>query len=85
MKEIKAKFDRKIKRTEAAESFRFVPKERIDFLPGQFVQVNFDEKNKSNKALNKYLSFSCAPGKSYFEVTKKLSESEFSKMALPHL
>ena len=29
--------------------------------------------------MNKYLSFSCAPGKGYIEVTKRLSNSEFSQ------
>ena len=78
MKEIRGKFIGRIKRTDMVESFRFLPSEKIDFLPGQFLQVIFDEQNRSNKALNKYLSFSCAPDKDYIEVTKKLTESEFS-------
>lgn len=68
-----------IKRTEAIKSFRFSCDEKVDFLPGQFTQLVFDEENGQNSDLNKYLSFSCAPGKGYIEVTKRISESEFSK------
>jgi len=68
-----------IKRTEQIKSSRFSCDEIVDFLPGQFTQVLFDEENKDNRALNKYLSFSCAPGKGYIEVTKRISKSEFSR------
>lgn len=69
----------RIKRTPTIESFRFASAEKIDFSPGQFLQVIFDEKDRNNKELNKYLSFSSAPGKDYIEVTKRLSESLFSQ------
>ncbi len=69
----------RIKRTPTIESFRFARTEKIDFLPGQFLQVIFDEKDRNNKELNKYLSFSSAPTKQYIEVTKRISESKFSK------
>lgn len=69
----------RIKRTPTIESFRFACTEKIDFLPGQFLQVIFDEKDRNNKELNKYLSFSSAPTKQYIEVTKRISESKFSK------
>ncbi len=78
MIETQAKLIRKIARTQSVESFRFQPAERIDFIPGQFLQLIFDAADRNNKALNKYLSFSCAPGKEYIEVTKRLSQSEFS-------
>lgn len=68
-----------IKRTQTVASFRFAPQERIDFIPGQFLQVILDADNQGNKELNKYLSFSCAPGNDYIEVTKRLSESLFSQ------
>ncbi|MCK4994957.1 MAG: FAD-dependent oxidoreductase [Candidatus Omnitrophica bacterium] len=68
----------RIKRTPSIESFRFRAKEKIDFLPGQFVKVIFDDKDLQNKELNKYLSFSSSPEKDYIEVTKRLSESAFS-------
>jgi len=74
-----AQFMQRIKRTPAVESFRFLPEEKIDFAPGQFLRIIFDEKNPENKDLNKYLSFSCAPGNNYIEVTKRLSTSEFSQ------
>lgn len=77
-KEIRAKLIERIKRTETVESFRFIPEEKIIFEPGQFLQVIFDEKDKSNKDLNKYLSFSSSPAREYFEVTKRLSGSLFS-------
>ena len=78
MKEIKGKLIEKIKRTDLVEGFRFILSDKIDFLPGQFMQVIFDEENRGNKELNKHLSFSCSPTKDYIEFTKKLSESKFS-------
>ena len=68
-----------INRTETVVSFRFLPENKIKFLPGQFVRVMFDPSDKKNKNMNKYLSFSCSPGKEYIEVTKRLSDSDFSK------
>lgn len=76
---IKAGFITKVQRTANVFSFRFEPPQKIDFLPGQFTQVIFDENDPNNRLLNKPLSYSCAPGKNYFEVTKKISESDFSK------
>jgi ferredoxin-NADP reductase len=76
---IKARFSGSVKRTATVQSFRFAPEEKIDFIPGQFLQVMLDAANAGNNELNKYLSFSCAPGKDYIEVTKRISESEFSK------
>lgn len=68
----------KIKRTPSIESFRFKTKEKVDFLPGQFLKVIFDADEIQNKQLNKYLSFSSSPTKEYIEVTKRLSNSAFS-------
>lgn len=79
MREIKARFIERIKRTTAIESFRFIPAEKIDFIPGQFSEIIFDETNRSNKELNKYLSFSSPPARNYIEVTKRLSNSQFSQ------
>jgi ferredoxin-NADP reductase len=76
---INAKLITRIKRTPSTESFRFLAEEKINFIPGQFLQVIFDPDNLSNKELNKYLSFSCAPQRDYIEVTKRLSESRFSQ------
>ncbi|MFC1666506.1 ferredoxin--NADP reductase [Candidatus Omnitrophota bacterium] len=76
---MKARFIEAIKRTGTIKSFRFTCREKVDFLPGQFTRIIFDEEKNANRDLNKYLSFSCAPGKGYIEVTKRLSESEFSK------
>lgn len=78
--EVTGVFAEKIKRTPAIESFRFKTEETIDFLPGQFLEIIFDKDNRGNRALNKYLSFSSAPGKEYIEVTKKISGSRFSKL-----
>jgi len=61
------------------DSFRFHPLEEIEFIPGQFLEVIFDVENKKNSELNKFLSFSCAPGREYIEVTKRLSNSIFSE------
>ena len=79
MREFRVKFIERIKRAEAIESFRFSPENKVEFAPGQFLKVFFDELNKDNKDLNKYLSFSCAPEKEYIEVTKRRSESNFSQ------
>jgi ferredoxin-NADP reductase len=67
-----------VQRAPGIESFRFTPAEPVAFVPGQYVQVLFDPERQGNKDLNKFLSLSCAPGKGYLEVTKKLSASEFS-------
>ena len=79
MKEIQVIFSERLKRTESIESFRFRSDEKIEFLPGQFLQLIFDEENREDSDLNKFLSFSSAPGKEYFEVTKRISGSEFSE------
>ncbi len=76
---ITAKLIARIARTASIESFRFVPQEKFDFLPGQFVQFLFDEANSGNKELNKYLSLSSSPTQGYIEVTKRLSDSLFSQ------
>lgn len=78
MQEMRVRFVERIKRTSTIESFRLVPEAHINFIPGQFLQVIFDQENRDNKDLNKYLSFSCSPAKEYIEVTKRLSESPFS-------
>jgi ferredoxin-NADP reductase len=78
MKEFKARLIARIKRTPTVESFRFLPQEKIEFIPGQFTQLIFDENNRENKELNKYLSFSSPPENEYVEVTKRLSNSTFS-------
>ncbi len=79
MKEIRARFIERVKRTDTVESFRFISGEKINFSPGQFSEIIFDETNRNNKELNKYLSFSCSPAEGYIEVTKRLSDSLFSQ------
>lgn len=79
MKELRARLIERIKRTDSVESFRFTPAERINFIAGQFMQVILDEKERANKELNKYLSFSSSPLKPYIEFTKRLGESTFSQ------
>jgi len=79
MEEIRAKLLEVIERTPAIKSFRLAPEKRIDFIPGQFLQVIFAQADRDNKDLNKYLSFSSSPNKEYIEVTKRLSDSLFSQ------
>lgn len=79
MELVKGRLTEKIKRTSSVESFRFSLEKKINFIAGQFLQVIFDRENNSNKELNKYLSFSSSPTKDYIEVTKRLSESQFSR------
>ena len=76
---LSARLTERIKRTPSIESFRFLPEETIEFSPGQFLQLIFEENNLENKELNKYLSFSSSPTKEYIEVTKRLSKSYFSQ------
>ncbi|MBC8436314.1 MAG: FAD-dependent oxidoreductase [Candidatus Omnitrophica bacterium] len=79
MKEIRAILKERITRTRTTQSFRFIPSEKVSFVPGQFLQLIFDPADKNNKELNKYLSFSASPAKEYIEVTKRLSQSPFSQ------
>jgi len=79
MADVKVKFIERIQRTQTVASFRFRPAQKVNFVPGQFLQLVFDGSNASNKDLNKYLSFSCSPAREYIEVTKRLSESQFSQ------
>lgn len=79
MKEVRARLSKKINRASSVASFRFNLEEKLDFLPGQYAQIIFDETDRSNKELNKYLSFSSSPAKGYVEFTKRLSESRFSR------
>lgn len=79
MNTYKAKLIQMIKRTPTIESFRFLPSEKINFLPGQFLKIIFDETNPKNQLMNKYLSFSSSPVNDYFEVTKRLNGSVFSE------
>lgn len=76
---LEARLIAKIRRTDIVESFRFLPENKIGFIAGQFLQLIFDTVNSENKDLNKFLSFSCSPTKEYIEVTKRLSESDFSE------
>ncbi len=79
MPELRVEFITNVKRTHNVESFRFMPSEKFYFKAGQFIQIIFDENDKTNKIFNKFLSISCAPDKDYIEVTKKITDSEFSK------
>ncbi len=79
MQEIKCKFKEMIQRTPNVFSFRFILEQEFDFQIGQFVTVIFDEQDRNNKNSNKMISLSCCPGIDYIEITKKISESEFSK------
>ena len=79
MKELKARLIEKIPRTGSVKSFRFIPEEEFDFLPGQAAQLIFDPQDKTDRELNKYLSFSSSPTKGYLEFTKRMSSSKFSQ------
>ena len=79
MELLKVRLIERIKRTPSTESFRFTPEKKIEFIPGQFLQIIFDEASPNNRELNKYLSFSSSPRKEYIEVTKRLSVSQFSQ------
>lgn len=79
MDSYKIKLIDSIKRTPTILSLRFLHPKEINFIPGQFLKVIFDESNYNNQELNKNLSFSSSPLKDYIEVTKRLSQSAFSQ------
>ena len=79
MKELKARLIEKIPRTGSVKSFRFIPEEELNFLPGQAAQLIFNPHDKTDRELNKYLSFSSSPTKGYLEFTKRMSLSAFSQ------
>ncbi|MBN1870902.1 MAG: FAD-dependent oxidoreductase [Candidatus Omnitrophica bacterium] len=66
-----------IQRTHNVKSFRCEPKARVDFTAGQFMKVTL-KVNQENQS--KYFSISNSPTeKGYYEFTKKITESDFSK------
>jgi len=79
MKELRVRLIEKIPRTGSVKSFRFLPEEEFDFLPGQAAQLIFNPQDKTDRELNKYLSFSSSPTKGYLEFTKRMSLSKFSQ------
>ena len=65
-----------IQRTPGVKSFRLNNKEGIDFKAGQFLSISIGE----GKDFTRYLTISSSPNeKGYIEVTKKITDSEFSK------
>ncbi len=76
IKEIKGYLKEKIRRTGSVVSFRFRLNEKVDFLPGQFMEVIF---NKDDKNLRHWLSFSSSPARDYIEFTKRITDSSFSQ------
>lgn len=79
MSEIEGVLIAKIQRTPNVFSFRFKFNQTLSFIPGQFLEVVFNRQNRNDRSLNKYLSFSSAPGKESIEITKKISETQFSQ------
>lgn len=79
MNEIRVVFDKSIERTDSVRTFRFTTSCDIGFKAGQYLQLIFDEVDRRNRDLNKFLSLSSAPRQDSFEVTKRLSDSQFSK------
>ena len=74
--EIKGTFIERIQRTPTVASFRFLLDRKIDFIPGQFMEVIFDRQDKN---MSHYLSFSSSAQRDYIEFTKRISESKFSR------
>ncbi len=74
--EVKVRLVERIRRIPSVESFRFTISKKVDFIPGQFMEVIFD-KNKDRS--RHFLSFSSSPTKDYIEFTKRISSSEFSQ------
>ncbi|MFC1658546.1 ferredoxin--NADP reductase [Candidatus Omnitrophota bacterium] len=77
MAELEGKLLQVIQRTPNVKSFRVEAPERADFKAGQFLHVKLGEQ----KELRRYLSISNSPTeKGYIEFTKKITESNFSRM-----
>ncbi len=75
--EIKVKIKEVIRRNYNVKSFRLEVPGPLNFKAGQFLSV----KLKDDPQLKKYLSISSSPTeKCYLEFTKKLTESDFSKI-----
>ncbi len=69
-----------IERTSDVKSFRFDDRDGISFRPGQFFQLFLDWEGQE---LNHWFSFSNSPTEQgYFEFTKKLSGSDYSRALL---
>ncbi len=79
MKQIYGEFLHKIQRAPTVYSFRFRLEEKINFIPGQFMEVIFDAQDKQ---LRHSLSFSSSPTKEYIEFTKRITSSRFSQKLL---
>ena len=77
MKQFRARVIAVIPRTHNVTSFRLVAEEAPNFQAGQFLQVTLTVNGAEQ---SKYFSFSSAPTeKGYFEFTKKMTGSDFSK------
>jgi ferredoxin-NADP reductase len=77
VKQFNAQVIEVIPRTHNVTSFRLVAEEILDFQAGQFMQVTLAVNGCEQ---SKYFSFSSSPTeKKYFEFTKKMTGSEFSK------
>jgi len=74
---LEAKIKEIIPRTYNVKSFRVELDGKVDFQAGQFLQVTL----KTEPELKRYLSISSSPTeKSYIEFTKKITQSEFSRV-----
>lgn len=75
--EIKAKVKEIIRRSYNVKSFRLQIGSALDFKAGQFLLVRLND----SQELKRYLSISNSPTeKGYLEFTKKITESDFSKI-----
>lgn len=74
--EIKAKIKEIIQRNYNVKSYRLEASGDLNFKAGQFLSVELE----NNPKLKRYLSISSSPTeKCYLEVTKKLTQSDFSR------
>jgi ferredoxin-NADP reductase len=76
-RELEAKIKEIIQRTYNVKSFRLDVGGELDFKAGQFLSVTL----KTEQELKRYLSISSSPTeKGYIEFTKKLTQSDFSRV-----
>jgi len=74
--DLEVKIKEVIQRTYNVKSFRVAIDNVLDFKAGQFLSVSL----KPEKEFKRYLSISSSPTEGFIEFTKKITESEFSKL-----
>jgi len=65
-------------------AFRFEPSEPVDWIPGQFMQVDLPHDNPDEEGTKRWFTVSSAPYEGFFQITTRVTNSTF-KQALSKL